>query len=433
MSRPRGVVPSTMLPLAYLLTAVVAFVSAAVAVPWLAPELAGHYYHPRLLALTHTVTLGWITLTIMGASYQLVPIVVERPLWSERAARWQLPVYAFGVVGVIGHFAIGHWPGFVWSAAVVALAALAHAANAGATLASAPPSFTARMVWVALGGLTLTALFGTLIGAHKVWPFLPGALFPTLHAHVHLALLGWVLPMVVGVAARVYPMFLLVAEPGGVGAHVQLAGLLVGVPFVVVGLLLDSRSITIIGTLLVTATVLTHLGWVFAMMRARKRPGLDWGLRFVLAGSVFLVPAAALGLALASDLVSGPRPAIAYAVLTLGGWASLTIVGMMLKIVPFLVWTHVYGARVGRGAVPTLAQLSSPRGEGIAFVLLTVGFGALSLAVWIGEVAVIRMAAFAVTLGALAFAATLGRVLRHLGPCPLGRREAVVTMRSAAS
>jgi hypothetical protein len=288
------------------------------------------------------------------------------------------------------------------------------------------------MVWVALGGLTLTALFGTLIGAHKVWPFLPGALFPTLHAHVHLALLGWVLPMVVGVAARVYPMFLLVAEPGGAGAHVQLAGLLVGVPGVVIGLLLDSRSITITGALLVMATVLTHLRWVFAMVRARRRPALDWGLRFVLAGAVFLVPAAALGLALASDLVSGPRPAITYAVLALGGWASLTIVGMMLKIVPFLVWTRVYGARVGRGAVPTLAQLSSPRGEGIAFVLLTVGFGALSLAVWIGEVAVIRMAAFAVTLGALAFAATLGRVVRHLVPSSLRRRVVVVTMRSAA-
>ena len=44
------------------------------------PALAGHYYHPRLLALTHAVTLGWITLAIMGASYQLVPVVFERPL-----------------------------------------------------------------------------------------------------------------------------------------------------------------------------------------------------------------------------------------------------------------------------------------------------------------------------------------------------------------
>ena len=63
---------------------------AALGVVWLAPELAGHYYHPRVVALTHTVTLGWITLAIMGASYQMIPVVLERPVWSERLARWQL-------------------------------------------------------------------------------------------------------------------------------------------------------------------------------------------------------------------------------------------------------------------------------------------------------------------------------------------------------
>ena len=73
-------VPSVTLPLRYLVAATVAFALAALGVPWLARELTGHYYHPRVLALTHTVTLGWITLTIMGASYQLVPIVLGRPI-----------------------------------------------------------------------------------------------------------------------------------------------------------------------------------------------------------------------------------------------------------------------------------------------------------------------------------------------------------------
>jgi len=85
----RGSAPSPTLPLSYLVTAVAAFVLACAAVPALAPELAGHYYHPRITALVHTVTLGWITLSIMGASYQLIPIVLARPVWSQRLARWQ--------------------------------------------------------------------------------------------------------------------------------------------------------------------------------------------------------------------------------------------------------------------------------------------------------------------------------------------------------
>src|SRR5262245_3153680 len=117
MIRPMpGRAPSAGLPLGYLAVAATAFVVAAVGVPWLAAELTGHYYQPRILALAHTVTLGWITVTIMGASYQLIPILLERPIWSERLARWQLAVVAAGVVGMVGHFYIGRWPGLVWGA-----------------------------------------------------------------------------------------------------------------------------------------------------------------------------------------------------------------------------------------------------------------------------------------------------------------------------
>ena len=107
--------PSALLPLAHLLTAALAFIAAAVALPWLAFDLAGHYYHPRILALTHTVTLGWITLTIMGASYQIIPVVLGRPLWSERLAWWQYGAFVTGVIGLAAHLSIARGPGLLWS------------------------------------------------------------------------------------------------------------------------------------------------------------------------------------------------------------------------------------------------------------------------------------------------------------------------------
>ena len=57
---------------------------------------------------------------------------------------------------------------------------------------------------------------------------------------------------------------------------------------------------------------------------------------------------------------------------------------MMLKIVPFLVWYRVYAPRAGREPVPTLAQLSWPFGERLAYGLLTAGTLALALAVATG-------------------------------------------------
>ena len=402
---------SPLVPLAYLVCAAVAFLAAALGVAWLGPELAGHYYHPRLLALTHTVTLGWVTLAIMGASYQLIPIVLERPIWSERLARWQLAVLAVAVTGMVAHFYLGTWPGLAAAAGLLAVGIALHLGNVGMSLRGFTRwTFTARLVVLAYGGLALTTLFGLALAGNRVWPFLPGELFPTLHAHVQLALLGWVAPMILAVAARVYPMFFLAPAPRRWHSALQFWGLAAGVPAVVLGLL-GVPGLLVAGTLAVAAAAGAHGAWMSEMASRRRRPGLDWGLRFVLTAAAFLLPAAVLGVALAANRLSGPRAAIAYAVVTLGGWVSLTIAGMMLKIVPFLVWYRAYSPRAGREPVPTLAQISWPRAEGLAYGLLTGGVALLAVSVLSGEAAWIRAAGAVLALGALAFAAALGRVL----------------------
>jgi hypothetical protein len=193
--------------------------------------------------------------------------------------------------------------------------------------------------------------------------------------------------------------------------------------------MLGRPALVMAGTVAVGVALAVHVRWVTGFARRRKRPTLDWGLRFVLTGTACLVPAGGLGLALAFGLGSGPRAALAYAVLTLGGWVSLTIVGMMLKIVPFLVWYRVYAPRAGRERVPTLAQLSWPAGERLAYGLLTAGTLALAVAVAAGEPAAITVTGAMVGGGALAFAATLGRTLWHLRTCVAGRHASALPAR----
>jgi hypothetical protein len=410
--------PSATLPLRYLVAAALAFVLAALALPWLAGALAGHYYQPRVFALAHTLTLGWITLSIMGASYQLIPIVLERPIWSERLARAQFVVLVVGIAGMVGHFFIAEWSGLLWGAGLVALGVAAHLVNAAMSLSGMRRgSFTGRLVGLAFAGLGLTVVFGSALALDHLVKILPGSVLANVHAHAHLAVLGFVLPMVIGVAARVYPMFLLAREPAGRLAAVQLWGLAAGVPLVVVGILVDARPVVVAGALGVAAAVAGHVVWVGGMVRDRQRPALDWGLRLVLTGTVFLVLATLMGLGLAVGAIAGPRWGLAYGIVALGGWASSTIAGMMLKIVPFLVWYRAYAPRVGRAPVPTLAQLSWVAGERVAATLLAAGVCGLALAVLAAEPLWIRAAAVLIATGALAFAATLAHVLHHLMPC----------------
>ena len=235
--------------------------------------------------------------------------------------------------------------------------------------------------------------------------------------------------MLMGVSARVYPMFLLAPEPRGWPGGMQLWGLAVGAPVLVTGLM-GAPGLVAPGALGLAAAAAGHVVWVISMARGRKRPGLDWGLRFVLTAAGFLPLGAALGLALAFDLLSGPRVTLAYAVLLLGGWASLSVVGMMLKIVPFLIWYRVYSPHVGRAQVPTLASLGWPAAEALAWALLTGGILCLAAAAAAGSATFISASGAVLALGALAFAASLGRVLLHLvGGTSVQARRAEVPVR----
>jgi len=57
-----------------------------------------------VLALVHLVTLGWLTMTIMGASLQLVPVIVVSLLRATAFVRWQCPVFLVGVFCLIAGF-----------------------------------------------------------------------------------------------------------------------------------------------------------------------------------------------------------------------------------------------------------------------------------------------------------------------------------------
>ena len=187
---------SATLPLRYMMTAVLAFLLAVAGVVWLAPELAGHYYHPRIIALTHTVTLGWITLSIMGATYQLIPIVLERPVWSERLARWQFPIFLVGSGGMVAHFYLSNWPGLAMAAGIAGIGVALHLVNAGLSMRGLGAwTFTARLMALALVGLAATVVFGLGLAAGRLWKTLPGEIFPTIHAPgcpIHDVMPAWV-------------------------------------------------------------------------------------------------------------------------------------------------------------------------------------------------------------------------------------------------
>lgn len=109
--------PSLSVPLRYFVAAQIAFLTALFWAPFRVSDLLDFYYQGHDLALTHLLTLGWITMTIMGASFQLVPVALETTLYSERMARWQFWLMLLGVPAMgVTSGSVGI-PGWRWAPA----------------------------------------------------------------------------------------------------------------------------------------------------------------------------------------------------------------------------------------------------------------------------------------------------------------------------
>src|SRR5690554_2402977 len=56
-----------------------------------------HYFIPHVLSIVHLAALGWGTMVIFGAAYQLLPVICEQNLFSSNLA---FASYCFLVVGI---------------------------------------------------------------------------------------------------------------------------------------------------------------------------------------------------------------------------------------------------------------------------------------------------------------------------------------------
>lgn len=378
---------------------------------WVAPELAlGWYPSARVVAVTHLFTLGWITVSIWGALYQFLPVALAGPIRWERLAWVTLGLFVPGLLSFVGGLAVGSAPPMLGGAALFGVAVLLFLVNLGATLIR---SDRRDLTWwsLAAAGLFLwvTLVLGWALAANLRWGFLGVARWTALGVHLHVGLAGWIFMVVIGVAHRLLPMFLLslgASERWGPMAAGLVAG---GVGWMVVfhhGPPLLSRWIPAV---LLVAGVAAFLAQARSYFAHRVKPRLDPGLRLA-GGALGLL---AVGLVLGVVWVTGgsARAATAYVAAVVAG-LTLFVAAHYYKIVPFLVWFHRFGPLVTERSVPKVSELYSARVAGTGAGLMAAGLAGLVMATLAGAGGWGRAAAGVALAGALVQSAqmwTLGR------------------------
>ncbi|HEX7128149.1 MAG TPA: hypothetical protein VF406_20535 [Thermodesulfobacteriota bacterium] len=367
--------PPLVLPAAHFAAAFGFLVLAGLALVRAAPAVAaGAFLAGPVTAAVHLVTLGWITLSIMGVLYQFLPVALGIGIASRPLAYATFALFVPGLLLFVAGAAAEAPRPREAGLALVAVAVVAFLANLGRTLARVESrGITFWGLAVGAANLAFVLVLGLALGASLSNGWLASSRLDVVAAHVHLALAGWVMPVVVGVSRRLMPMFLLAHDADIRPSAAALAGLGAGAPLLAAGLGLRAPWAAAVGAGLVVAALLAFAFQVGLYFRARRRPRVDPGMRMAATAVGGLLAAVLLGPAV---LVLGSREpglATAYGTIVLfGGFAPL-VAGHYYRIVPFLVWYHRYSPLVGRAPVPKVSDLVTPGPPSLALGLLVVG------------------------------------------------------------
>lgn len=422
--RPSGggmlpLVEGARLPLAFIGLGLVAF---ALGSAWLLVETWRGwlpFFHPRVVALVHLWLPGFLLSVCIGASYQLLPVVLGSALHARPRWLWShLLLHASGVGALVSGLALGRYT-------LAAVGGLAIGAGVSGLLVVTLRTFFVSerrdaVAWsfpLAAGWLFATVLAGLVVALNRRDPFVSLPALDLLRAHAHLGLIGYFVTLLQGVTFQMLPMFTMAAIRRPLFVWLGLAGSQLG-------LLLLAPSLAwgwLGGRWFATAVLVIGLGCsglaLSATLRTRRLRRLDSGLKAFVAGSACILLVAGLGVWLGlktlgdANVLAGSS---AYGLLLVIGGLGLPVLGMGCKILPFLVWMKVYGPRAGRDEVPQAKTFSSPVLERAWLGLHLAGVGLLALGTGLQWARVAVAGGVMLALAAGCYVANAAGVARHL-------------------
>ena len=354
--------PPISVPFRFFLTAPVFALLAAVVMLWNGEEMLVARWSPATLAAVHLLTLGFMTMVMAGAMFQMLPVLAGTPVPRPRmVASIVHPALLLGTLLFAGSLLFAQ-PMLLKIAIsllsvglvvflVAILLTLSRTRNQTATV------FAMGLATTALG---VTLLFGLTLSASRAW----GIALPSLSLrdlHPVWGLIGWTGLLVAGVAYHIVPMFQMtsnypqwlirgfapvvfvvlalwsVAKWQGGGAWWQWLGL------ICIGLLAGANTL--------------FAGITLDLQRRRRRRLPDLTLEFWRVGMLSVTLAAVLWVSQIFPLLSFRQSSALLGVLMIIGAAMSFISGMLCKIVPFLAWFHLQAKMGVGGALPNVKAM----------------------------------------------------------------------------
>ena len=321
-------------------------------------EIFSTTWSPATIALAHLLVLGRLAFVMLGALYQMIPVLVGGSVpWLSLARPLHGGLVA-GVLSLVGGFI------FAWSHLLLIGAFLLFFALAifiiqicAAVFRNVGHTPAVLAIRISIISLALTIILGLFMaGAFAGFWTNPFNRVALKSIHLVLGLGGWVSPLIMGIAFPVLSMFYLapIAPARRVRSLIYFTALAMALYCLILALEPDFIPAPL--GLIPPGLALSFFSFeTFRLLRNRKRKITDSTLRFWQYGLVCLpfVP-----LPVAAYPWTGDDTVFFLAgIFFLFGFALPVTAGMLYKIVPFLVWFHRFSSLLGQPNVPLLKDI----------------------------------------------------------------------------
>jgi hypothetical protein len=374
-----------------------------------------HHFNPKTLAITHLMALGWGTMIILGASHQLLPVIIEGKLDSELLAYLSFGCAAVGIPLLVTGFYYFHTGLLLQSGAVLVNAAVVfYLVNVTSSIyENKKLDVYALFMLTASIWLFVTTFFGLMLVFNFTRTWLPANSLEYLSLHAHLGLAGWFLLMVLGVGSKLIPMFL-ISKYSNTKKLWCIYALINGSLFAFIGgkiFQLPSYfyAVPISGILL---AVLLFSQYCYKAYVQRIRKKTDQQMKISLVSVAFILLPLIIIIATLGFLRSASSIVLLYGFTIFFGWLTAIIFGMTFKTLPFIVWHKIYH-NTASSKTPLPKDLFSENLFTWMAVCYLAGFLLFATGIALSNILLLQAGALSLLVSAFFYAGNVTKTILH--------------------
>jgi len=363
---------------------------------------------------THFFLLGWVSMLAMGASFQLVQVILNAKLFSRVLGFIHYCLYTCGMFILLISLQNGSW-GVAIGGCLIAAGVLIYLWNMICTIIRAHKwnVFVLGML-ISLLHLLITVVLGTFMGISWELGWKSSLYNHLFMSHLWFGVGGWVSGLIITYSFKLLPMFHVSRKKPGADCYWIISLFQGGVWLMVGSIWLQSKFIGTIALGLVSVSALLLVRFVYIVRARGKRPG---GAVTIV---VYLIPLTLIffGYWAFNDIIwpntlFHQKLTVAFLFFLVVGWFSATIFSYLSKIVPFLWWAHQFHSKWGKKNMIQLADMTNDFRLQCELVLYLLAVVVVSVAFFVHNLVLARFGQVGAAAAGIIYIVELVRILRY--------------------